>query len=341
MNKTISKIRQGYYWPGMCHDAKLWCMSCHPCRQKKGPGTRTRAPLRLYNVGVPWERVAVDLAGPFNQTHTGNKYLVVVMDYFTRWPEAIPVPDQTAATIARVLVDQVFSRFGAPAELHSDQGRMFEAELFRNVLEIMGIRKTRTIPGHPQSDGAVERLIRTVTQQLAIFARHNPTDWDLQVQLVMLSLRVAPHTTTGVSPAMMLFGRDLNLPPALARGPPPPRTQEGIPRAEYPAWLRDRLHHLHHAVRERADIVSLRMKERYDLRAKRPTFPVGSEVWLFDPRRRVGQSPKLRSWWDGPYQVQRVINDVVVAIRRNERCRTRVVHVGRLAPVVSRQPLVQ
>ena len=79
------------------------------------------------------------------------------------------------------------------------------------------------------------------------------------------------------------------------------------------------------------------MKERYDLRAKRPSFPVDSQVWLFDPRRRVGQSPKLRSWWDGPYVVQKMLNDVVVRIQRDERSRPRVVHADRLAPVVPRR----
>ena len=157
---------------------------------------------------------------------------MVVVDYFSRWPEAIPIPDKKAETVARVLVDQVFSRFGAPAEIHSDQGKTFEGAVFRAVLDIMGIRKTRTTPGRPQSDGAVERLVRTVTQQLAIFARRNPTDWDRQVQLVMPSLRVAPHSTTGVSPAMMLFGRDLNLPPALTRGPLPLGSPPAVPRAE-------------------------------------------------------------------------------------------------------------
>ncbi|KAK3910967.1 Retrovirus-related Pol polyprotein from transposon 412 [Frankliniella fusca] len=152
------------------------------------------------------------------------------------------------------------------------------------------------------------------------------------------SLRVAPHASTGVSPAMMMFGRDVNLPPSLARGHHPHQPVPRMPRCDYPAWLYGRLQELHHTVRERADLASLRMKERYDLRAKRPAYAVGSKVWLFDPRRRVGHPPKLASWWAGPYVVERVVNDVVLQIRLEGKAnaRPRIVHVDRLSPVVPR-----
>ncbi|KAK3922745.1 Retrovirus-related Pol polyprotein from transposon 412 [Frankliniella fusca] len=152
------------------------------------------------------------------------------------------------------------------------------------------------------------------------------------------SLRVAPHASTGVSPAMMMFGRDVNLPPSLARGHHPHQPVPRMPRCDYPAWLYGRLQELHNTVRERADLASLRMKERYDLRAKRPAYAVGSKVWLFDPRRRVGHPPKLASWWAGPYVVERVVNDVVLQIRLEGKAnaRPRIVHVDRLSPVVPR-----
>ena len=84
------------------------------------------------------------------------------MDYFTKWPEAYAVPDQTASTMAGKLVTEMFCRFGAPEELHSDQGRNFEAEVFSEVCKRLGIKKTRTTPLHPQSDGLVERFNRTL-----------------------------------------------------------------------------------------------------------------------------------------------------------------------------------
>ncbi|KAK3924610.1 Retrovirus-related Pol polyprotein from transposon 412 [Frankliniella fusca] len=158
------------------------------------------------------------------------------------------------------------------------------------------------------------------------------------VPLVMLSLRVAPHATTGVSPAMLMFGRDLSLPSVLARGPLPDQAAPRLPRAEYPAWLQARLRDLHHTVRERADVASWRMKERYDLRARRPHFAVGDAVWFFNPRRHIGRAAKLQSWWMGPFKIMDRLSEVTFRIRDESKPRKkpRVVHADRLAPVVPR-----
>ncbi|KAK3925504.1 Insertion element IS136 uncharacterized 21.2 kDa protein [Frankliniella fusca] len=114
----------------------------------------------------------------------------------------------------------------------------------------------------------------------------------------MLSLRVSQHTTTGVSPAMMMFGRDINVPATMACGPVPGQQAPLLPRSEYPAWLYNRLRDLHHTVRERTDVASWRMKERYDLRARRPDLREGDLVWFYNPRRKIGRTSKLCSWWE-------------------------------------------
>jgi transposase InsO family protein len=88
------------------------------------------------------------------------------MNYFTKWPEVYPIPNQEASTVAEALVTNFFCRFGAPRELHSDQGRNFESHLLNEVLQRLGISKTRTTPLHPQSDGMVERYIKTIEQHL-------------------------------------------------------------------------------------------------------------------------------------------------------------------------------
>ena len=157
----------------------------------------------------------------------------------------------------------------------------------------MGTRKTRTTTLHPQSDGAVERLIRSLIVQLSLHIDTTQSDWDLQVPMVLMSLRGAPHSTTEVSPARMLFGRELSLPAALVRGVPP--MAPPVPaRLQYPAWLQERLRILHHEVRDRVNAVTLRRKERYDVLTSGPQFQPGDLVWLYDPRRRRKRNPKLR-----------------------------------------------
>ena len=124
------------------------------------------------------ERIAIDVLGPLPVSEDGNKYILIAMDYFTKWPEAYPLPNQEAVTVAKVLVEEFISRFGMPIELHSDQGRNFESRVFAELCSLLGIKKTRTTPLHPQSDGMVERYNRTLEKQLAIFVNENHKDWD-------------------------------------------------------------------------------------------------------------------------------------------------------------------
>ncbi|KAK3892901.1 hypothetical protein Pcinc_003267 [Petrolisthes cinctipes] len=130
VKKILSRLRQRFYWMGMHQDVQEWCWACDVCCAKKGPKKCGYAPLQLYQVGAPMERVTVDIAGPLPCTDKGNRYICVVMDYFTKWTEAYAIPDQEAATVAQVLVVQFFCRFGMPQELHSDQGINFKSAVF-------------------------------------------------------------------------------------------------------------------------------------------------------------------------------------------------------------------
>ena len=156
------------------------------------------------------ERIAIDVLGPLPETDNGNKYLLIAMDYFTKWPEAYPLPNQEATTV--VLVGEFFSRMGIPLEIHSDQGRNFESNVFHEICKLLHIKKTRTTPLHPQSDGMVERLNRTIEAQLAIFVSENQRDWDIYVPLLLMAYRSAVHKTTKCTPAELMFGRNLRLP---------------------------------------------------------------------------------------------------------------------------------
>ena len=111
------------------------------------------------------ERIALDFMGPFPETKAGNRHLLVVMDYFTMWPEAYALLNQEAGTVASVLVNEFTSRYGVPAEIHSDQGRHFESAMFTEMCQLLGIHKTRTTALHPQSDGVVERYNQTLHPQ--------------------------------------------------------------------------------------------------------------------------------------------------------------------------------
>ncbi|GFW29147.1 retrovirus-related Pol polyprotein from transposon 412 [Trichonephila clavipes] len=186
--KTLQKVRERFYWNNVRSDVEKCCRTCDPCASRKGPRKRTRGRLQLYNVGAPFERIAFDILGPLPRSSEGNNNILVVMDYFTKWPEAYPIPDQEASTVAYVLVQHWISRFGV-LQLHSDQGRNFDSTVSKRLCEILTIDKTRATALHPLSDGMVERS--------------------------------AVHETTGYSPCQMLFERDLRLPADLLFSRPP------------------------------------------------------------------------------------------------------------------------
>ncbi|GBN21371.1 Retrovirus-related Pol polyprotein from transposon 412 [Araneus ventricosus] len=131
------------------------------------------------------------------------------MDYFTKWSEAIPKQDQEASTVAEELVRSWISCYGGPMVSHSDQDTNFNSALFTELCKLLGIMKTRKTALHPESDGMVERLSRTILNHLYLFVSKNQTDWDTHLPLFLLAYRSVEHEVTKLTPAEMLFGRML------------------------------------------------------------------------------------------------------------------------------------
>ncbi|GBM73447.1 Transposon Ty3-G Gag-Pol polyprotein [Araneus ventricosus] len=328
--KTLSKTRERFYWDRLRADVENWCRECHACGARKGPKTRTKGRLQRYNVGAPFERMALDILGPFPRITTkGNRYVLVLMDYFTKWPEAIPIPDQEASTVAEELVRSWISCYGVPMILHSDQGTNFNSALFTKLCELLGILKTRTTALHPESDGMVERFNRTILNHLSLFVSRNQTDWDTHLPLFLLAYRSAEHEVTGLTPAEMLFGRTLRLPCDILFGRP---SETPSSPNEYMKNLEARLESVHAFARERIKLASERMKTRYDSRATHHHFKEGDLVWMYNPKRRRGLSPKLQQNWEGPYTVVKKLNDVVYRVQRSPNAKPKVIHINRLAP---------
>lgn len=237
------------------------------CSAKKGPAKKTRAPLQVYQVGAPMERVAVDIAGRFPLTSRGNRFICVVMDYFTKWPEAYALPNHEAETEAEVLVGQFFTRFGVPRELHSDQGREFESRVFHECCELLGIHKTRTTPLRPQSDGMVESFNRTLTDKLAKYCDESQRDWDIKLPVLLMAYRSGLHEATGYTPACLMLGRELRLPVDLAIGRPP---DEELPTVTtgYATALQKKLDEAGRQVRSNLQLAGQAMRQRYSQRVR-------------------------------------------------------------------------
>ena len=332
--KTLAKIRQHFFWHGLAMDTRDYCRSCMVCQQRKPLPNRPHHPLQQESVGEPLQRVTIDILG-FEKTSTrGNKYVLVIVDTLTKWAEALPMPDEKAETVARLLVEEFVCRFGIPAQLHSDQGRQFEAAVFQEMCQLLGIHKTRTTPLHPQSNGQTERLNRTLLDLLAKLAAENPSEWDVKLPYAISAYRSTPHNTTGETPNRLMLGREVTT-PLLLLTPPPPEMQDRSPWVE---TLHEHFQEAHRNILNHYGRALHTQKTYYDRRQRGFEFSVGDHVWLAVKKMRKRGPYKLNPQrWEGPYDIRKRLSATVYVIGRLGQKATQVVNVARLTPVIQRR----
>ena len=327
--KTLEKVRCRFYWPGQRHDVEQWCSKCLVCNSRKSPPKR-RAPLEVSQVDRPLQRVAMDILGPLPETPRGSKYILVVGDYFTKWKEAYPLKNMEASSVARVFVNDFVCRFGVPESLHTDQGRNFESALIKEICQLLGVRKTRTTPYHPQSDGLVERFNKTVLEMLSMAVQQDEDKWDLLLPPLLLAYRTSVHETTGATPFSLMFGRDPRLPEDIMYGIPS-ETYDSTER--YSQTLIGRMRRAYQLAQEKAKSKQSHQKEEYDKTMKGHPYQVDDIVFLHSSVVPKGCSRKFVRPWQGPFKVTKVISSSVYRIVdcSNPR-RKQVVHFNRLKP---------
>ena len=194
---------------------------------------------------------------------------------------------------------------------------------------MLEIDKSRTTPYHPQSDGLVERMNRTLEAMLSMFTSNSQRDWDEYLPYVMMAYRSAIQDTTGYSPSQMMLGREVELPIDIIMGHPEEDVMEGHCN-EYVDQMKQKMTLVHDRARNNIQIRSDRQKRNYDLRAHPKRYEPGDAVWIHNPARKKGISPKLSRPWDGPYLVVDRISDVTYRIQKGPKTKPKVVHFDRL-----------
>lgn len=205
---TRKLIQKHYFWPDMNRDATTWARQCVSC-QKAKVLRHNNTPLMQFPESERFDHVHIDIVGPLPISNN-NRYVVTLIDRFTRWPEAVPVPEVTAEIVANTLYNTWISRFGCPVRITTDQGRQFESNLFTSLAKLMGIKKIRTTSYHPQANGMVERWHRTM--KTAIMARGHSRDWSHDLPTVLLGLRNTIRQDCNISAAQMVFGCNVRIP---------------------------------------------------------------------------------------------------------------------------------
>ena len=171
--------------------------------QDKYKGPLERMPL----IDEPFQRVAVDLAGPlFPTTDRGNKYILTLVDYATRYPEAIALPSIETERVAEALME-MFSRIGVPREMLTDMGSQFTSSLMNEVSRLISLKQWTTTPYHPSCNGLVERFNGTLKMILKRLCSEKPKDWDKYLSAVLFAYREVPQESLGFSPFELVYGR--------------------------------------------------------------------------------------------------------------------------------------
>ena len=324
IKRTIASVRQRFWWPGLKKDVTRWCQHCDTCqRHNRRPGSG-RADLRQDPVGSPMERIAFDILSFPEETGHGNKCVLVISDYFTKWCEAIPLPDHQAETVAHELVTRIFLQFGTPRIIHSDQAPEFMSDLMQELFRLLEITQTRTCPYRPQSDGLVERLNRTLIDMLSKFCGDNCDDWDEHLPYLMCAYRATVHESTKCTPNVLMLGREITLPVDLMF--PNNISPAYHCHVEYVEYIRRTLEENFERARIHLRANAEGQKKYYDERAKDRDFTVGQQVLCFyKPNLRN----KLNPPYIGPYTVLEKMGEVTYKIAP-QKGKPVVVHVDHL-----------
>ena len=327
IKRTYDLISLNYWWPGMRRSIEEYIQKCDSCQRRK-EDREFVAPLGQPEEPTgPFDVTSMDLTGPYPQTARKNKYLLTFIDHFTRYAEAFPVEDQTAETCARVYATQIITRHGTGAKLITDQGPAFMSTFFRETCKILGVQKVRTSSYHPQSNGTVERLHRSLHTALSHYVNASNTNWDVLTPFFLMAHRATPSTVTGYSPFYLLHGREMQLP-----------NQENLKAkiSSQPLDQNQRLKNLkaslnlaYRTVRRANRQAHRNNKRLYDRSAKLWSFEAGDWVYLHNPAVKPGTSRKFHFPWSGPFKVTAKISDLNYEIL-DQGNKKRIVHVNRL-----------
>ena len=325
-DKTARRVLQRFYWPTLYRDVADHCRSCAVC-QKSARVKPPRVPMiPLPIMTEPFTRIAMDIIGPLPRSRSGKKYVLVVCDYATRFPEAIPLKSIDAEHIAEELA-VLFSRVGVPKEILTDQGSNFTSQLLMEIYRLLHVHPIRTTPYHPQTDGLVERFNQTLKSMLRKAAVEAGKDWDKLIPYLLFAYREVPQASTGFSPFELLYGRSVRGPLDILKESWEADKKSNESVVSYILTVREKMEKMTDLVKQNLEEAQKSQKYWYDRNARHREFQAGDLVLVLLPT----STSKLMAQWQGPYQVIRRVGKVDYRIKMHDRRQKyKVFHVNML-----------
>ena len=330
-DRTLSLLRERFYWPSLYKDAIEHLDSCRKCKLRKS--RVPRAELVPIQASRPMELVHLDYL--YLEPCKGQvENVLVITDHFTRYAQAFPTKSQTAKVTAKVLWHNFICHYGFPEKFISDQGRNFESQLIADLCKLAKVKKIRTSPYHPMTNGQCERFNRTLCDMLGTLETEEKADWKAFLHTLTHAYNCTRNSSTGFSPFYLMFGRHPRLPVDVAFGIH--RIGEGVTfsTSKYVDWLQRHLAHAYEKAKTFADKESDRQKALFDRKSKDLRLEPGDLCLVrktaWKSRRKI-----QNRWEDDDYVIISQPNcDIPVFVVRNTKTdQEKTLHRNLLLPL--------
>ncbi|GJW13722.1 reverse transcriptase domain-containing protein, partial [Tanacetum coccineum] len=306
-NFTAKKVFDaGFFWPTIYKDAFEFVKSCDACQRQGKISQRDEMPQNAIQVCEIFDVWGIDFMGPFPSSR-GNKYILVAVDYLSKWVEAKALPTNDARVVVKFL-KSLFSRFGAPRAIISDRGTHFCNDKFARVMSKYGVTHRLSTPYHPQTSGQVEVTNRGLKRILERTVGENRASWSDKLDDALWAFRTAYKTPIGCTPYKLVYGKACHLPVELEH-----KAYWALKHANFDLKTAgdhrklqlNELSELRDQAYENSLIYKEKTKKLHDSKIKNRIFNVGDQVLLFNSRLKIF-SGKLKSRWSGPFTITEV-----------------------------------
>ena len=303
---TVERAMHHVFSLNMNSIARRAIAKCIKCQQARGRPQPQRHTLYSTLQGYPMQRLLLDYVGPVTKSTRGNRYLLTVQCAFSRWLEAYPTPAATAKITLDILNREVFARFGIPESIHSDRGSTFVAGIVKEVCDALHIVQSTTVAYNP-GNNRLERHHRTLGKMLTTLTEGRQHLWEEMLPHALFAHRTHVNRITGFAPYSLMFNHDPRTELDLIFQKPTDETCYKS-HADYAEALRARMLRANAWARQHIGDAVRRQRRAYC--QARKTYQVGEKVWLFSPKKKVGESSKWKIRWTGPWTIRSKLNDL-------------------------------
>ena len=330
--KTLKRIQQDWFWPGMKDDVYNYCRSCHVCLKSNYPSNKKPAPLEPMPPAIRFnQRVHLDLLGPLPRSE-GNQYVLVMSDAFSSWVELTGIPDKQTTTVSNAFIRTWVAAHSLPERINTDKGKEFDSKIFAEMAAKLGIKHSFSSSGHPRSNGQVEAVNKDLIKYIRKFIETND-QWSDLLPNVKLAMNTAPHTSKKYSPFFATYARRPNL-----------ATMLMCPTRNYSdEEISQRLTNLANItkdIQKHQSAAFEQQKQEFDKRARQRTFQPGDLVYVTRPHSgKLFQ--KFQPLFDGPYRIVEARKHNNYKIMHEKKRKTVNVHIDRLKLATVREQFLE